>query len=294
MLKDKKTRRIALSGLPASAPALLLSAIDKGKHPALIVADDPDAAGYLYNDLCQILGQEAVQILPSGYRRDIKYGQPDPPSQILRMEAIAACSIKATRYIVSCPEGLAEKVPSPDNFQTASLQLKQGGRRLMGDVVNILLELGFCKVDYVYEPGQFARRGSILDVYSYSHELPYRIDFFDDEIDSIRSFNVETQLSEEKLESINIVGAMDKTAGQTEVSFLSYMHPDSPIWCHDLSHLKERIHTICTSGVSSSVIESGEGDAQAMQHAVDPEVFASELESRRLVLYGVRPNVTGE
>lgn len=291
LLKDKKTQRIALCGLPASAPAVLLGALDKGKHPVLVIEDDPDAAGYLYNDLCQILGADAVQILPSGFRRDIKYGQPDPPSRILRTEAIAACRSANTRYIVSCPEGLAEQVPSPQRLEVTSLPLKRGERVRMDKVTDTLLDLGFCKVDYVYEPGQFAKRGSILDVYSYSHELPYRIDFFDDEIDSIRTFNVETQLSEKHLESINIVGEIEsgENGAGMQTSFLSYIDTDTPIWCRNPERVVERVRSIASSTVSLSVIESGEGDANAMDNAVDADRFADELGSRRQVTYGVSP-----
>lgn len=289
LLKDKKLGVVALGGLPASAPALLLASLRVWKRPALVVADDPEGAGYLYNDLCQILGPEAVQILPSGYKRDIKYGQPDPPSQILRTEALAACSLASTRYIVSCPEGLAEGVPSPGRLETASLPLERGGRILMSEAVERLLALGFNKVDYVYEPGQFARRGSILDIFSYSHELPYRIDFFDDEIDSIRVFDVETQLSREQIDSVRIVGALEGRQSSALVPMLDYLDASVPVFCSDPSHLLSRIRAISEGGLSLSVLESGEGDATAMDQVVDPALFEAELARRRLVVYGVNP-----
>ena len=292
--KDSGSRAV-LAGLPASAPALLLGAMAEGKKPVvkgatLVVADDPDAAGYMYNDLVQILGPEAVQILPSGYRRDIRYGQPDAPQQILRTEALAAVSLASTRYIVTCPEGLAEMVPAREQLQSASLRLKRGERLLMGDAVQSLLDLGFNKVDYVYEPGQFARRGSILDVYSYSHELPFRVDFFDDEIDSIRVFNVETQLSEEKVEEVNIVGALETEAAKKGlVPFLDYIDPKTPLFCNDEAHLLSRIRSIASSTIATSVLESGEGDATALENVVDADSFEAEWHRRPVVLYGVNP-----
>lgn len=289
LLRDKKEKYVALGGLPASAPAVLLASLKPWKRPALVVADDPEAAGYLYNDLCQILGPEAVQIFPSGYRRDIKYGQPDPPSRILRTEALAACSAAGTRYIVSCPEGLAEMVPSPGKMEGASLPLRKGGRIQMTEAVNRLLELGFDKVDYVYEPGQFARRGSILDVFSYSHELPYRIDFFDDEIDSIRVFDVETQLSRERLDSVTVVGAIEGKGNSALVPLLDYLDPDIPLFCSDPAHLETRIRAIAEGGLSSSVLQSGEGDASAMDCVVDPDSFTAALHTRRMAVYGVNP-----
>lgn len=289
MLKDKKVKNMVWSGLAASSPALLFASLKPFKHPALIIVDDPESAGYLYNDLVQILGAEGVQILPSGYKRDIKYGQPDPPSQILRTEAIAACAVKTTRYIVTSPEGLAEMVPSPGKLEEASLVLTKGSTMLMSDAVNKLISLGFNKVDYVYEPGQFARRGSILDVFSYSHELPYRVDFFDDEIDTIRIFDIETQLSKEQTDSIAIVGALEKGDGKKE-SILAYIDPSVPVFCTSRDFAQERMRAIAEGGISKAVIESGEGDASAMDVVIDPDSFQKDLDSRRLVHFGVNPS----
>ncbi|MCM1005408.1 MAG: transcription-repair coupling factor [Prevotella sp.] len=290
LLKDKKVRGMVLSGLPASAPALLLASVKPFKGPALVVADDPESAGYLYNDLVQILGQEAVQILPSGYKRDIKYGQPDPPAQILRTEAIAACGVKGTRYIVSCPEGLAEMVPSPGQLEAASVTFTKGATMLMSEATDKLLALGFNKVDYVYEPGQFARRGSILDIFSYSHELPYRVDFFDDEIDSVRTFDVETQLSREQVNSIAVVGALEKGGAEGKASILAYLDKNVPVFCSSRQFLLERMHAIAEGGISQAVLESGEGDAEAMEAVIDPDKFEAELDERCMVLFGVNPS----
>ncbi|MCM1320087.1 MAG: transcription-repair coupling factor [Muribaculaceae bacterium] len=294
LLKDKENKMLVMSGLSASSPALLLASLKPFKHPALVVANDPEEAGYLYNDLVQILGAEAVQILPSGYKRDIKYGQPDPPSQILRTEAIAACGVKGTRFIVSCPEGLAEMVPSPGKLEEASLVFSKGGNMLMSDAVQKLISLGFIKVDYVYEPGQFARRGSILDIFSYSHELPYRVDFFDEEIDSVRTFDIETQLSREQVDSIAVVGALEKGSSGTKDSILAYIHPSVPVFCASREFVLERMRSIAEGGISQAVIESGEGDASAMDVIINPAEFEEELNKRRLVLYGVNPTAPQE
>ena len=292
LISDRKSRRFALTGLAGSAPAMLFASLHSGKRPVLVAADDPDAAGYLYHDLCQILGQDKVSILPSGYKRDIRYGQPDPPQQILRTEALGAVSSLSARFIVSCPEGLAETVPAPSRLEEASLLLRKGGRMRMSDAVDRLVQLGFVRTDYVYEPGQYSRRGSILDVFSFSHELPYRIDFFDDEIDSVRTFNVETQLSEEQTDSAGIVGGMHEDTG-SEVSFLEYLDKDSIILCRDTDWLLSRVREIAAGEISAAVIESGEGDTDAMSHTVDADRFAARLESLRIGLYGTSPR-TGE
>lgn len=287
-LRRTAARRVSLCGLAGSAPSVLMGALAldgkiKMHWPALVIADDPDQAGYLYSDLCQFLGDEAVQILPSGYRRALKYGQADAPQQILRTQALAACALPSTRYIVTCPEGLAEAVPAPEQMNASALQLKKGQRLNMSQAVDRLLELGFQKVDYVYEPGQFARRGSILDIFSYSHELPYRADFFDTEIDSLRTFDVQTQLSQDRLDSVNIVGALEGGISKNGlVPFTRYLPADAPIFCRDLDFAMGRVRAITEEKISASVIESGEGDATAMDNAVDAAALAADVEAHRL------------
>ena len=178
ILKDKSSLRIALTGLYGSAPAMLLASLPSRKSPYIVVADDFDTSGYIYHDLCQIAGEDKVGIFPSGYRRDIKYGQQDPPSQILRTETLDAWHKKTHPiWVVTSPEALAEKVPAGETLAESTLTLTTGKTADMDEVKKRLRELGFKETDYVYEPGQFAVRGSILDVYSFSGELPYRIDF---------------------------------------------------------------------------------------------------------------------
>jgi len=167
LIDDKKVRRIALKGLKGSAPAMLFAGLKARKQPFLIVADDIDAAGYIYHDLCQIAGEQSVAIFPSGYRRDIKYGQPDQPSRILRTETLDAWHRKNhPTWVVTCPEALAERVPKAETLSDRTIELKAGKTADMNAICMRLRELGFKEVDYVYEPGQFAVRGSILDVYS--------------------------------------------------------------------------------------------------------------------------------
>ncbi len=287
LLDDKGVKRITLDGLRGSAPAMLLAALPAKKYPYIIVADDIDAAGYIYHDLCQIAGESKVAIFTSGYRRDIKYGQPDPPSQILRTETLDSWNRKDhPLWVVTCPEALAEKVPSKKDLSNRTLQLTARKKADMGAVRIRLRELGFKEVDYVYEPGQFAVRGSILDVYSFSGELPYRIDFFDDEIDSIRAFNVETQLSERKLDSVSVIPAASDDASADGVSLLEFTDPSTPVFCQSVGWLESRIKTICSENLSEAVAVTGEGDAHAMEKVVDPDRFLSRLHAMKTVEFG--------
>lgn len=288
LLGDKSTRRISLSGLAGSAPAMLFASLPKLKKPLLVVADDITEAGYIYNDIRNIAGEEAVAVFPSGYKRDIKYGQIDPPSQILRTDTLDRVSTsKALKIVVTCPEALAEKVADRADLTAKTLALKVGLKIEMSEVVKRLIELGFNSVEYVYEPGQFARRGSILDVYSFAGELPYRLDFFDAEIDSIRTFNVETQLSENKLDAISVVppSAADTDSG---ISLLEFMGADTVIAAVKPDYVVERVKAISSENFSESAIIADEGDPHAMDKVVDADQFADDWSTRRQICYGVQ------
>lgn len=288
ILADKKVRKVLLSGLEGSSAAMLFAGLKPSKHPSLIIADDLDTAGYVYNDLCQILGPECVGIFPSGYKRDIKYGQPDPPSQILRTEVLNALGNRKSplRYVVSYPEALAEKVADAATIADNSVTVKVGGRMILSDLTGKLRELGFRETEYVYEPGQFARRGSIVDVYSYSCELPYRVDFFDDEVDSIRTFNVETQLSEEKLSDINILPPSSSETGEKGISLLEFVDDSTILFCQNPSYLIERIHAISGETFSTAALIADEGDDKAMEKVVDAEAFTRRFAAMKTVRYG--------
>lgn len=280
---DKRVNRITLYGLAGSAPAMLMGALpaEDGDSPVLVVGDTLDDAGYIYHDLSRVLGEGAVLMFPSGYKRAIKYGQPDPPSQIMRTEVLNRWyTDRSLRYVVTYPEALAEKVASRDTIDTHTLHLATGGTADLAETAKWLRTNGFQEVDYVYDPGHFAVRGSILDIYGYSSEEPFRIDFFGDEIESIRAFNIETQLSERKLDSIAITS---NVAQQSSGSLLTYLKDNSPIWVRDADYTVERIKAIAADSFSDSALIADEGDSEAMKQVIDPEEFATALSRHRLV-----------
>ncbi|MCH5226899.1 MAG: transcription-repair coupling factor [Muribaculaceae bacterium] len=287
VIEDKTIRKIALSGLYGSAPAMLFASLPPLKSPYIIVADDFDAAGYIYHDLCQIAGADKVGVFPSGYRRDIKYGQTDPPSQILRTETLDAWHKKNhPLWVVTSPEALAEKVPAGDQLAKNTLTLSAGKNADMDEVKKKLRELGFKETDYVYEPGQFAVRGSILDVYSFSGELPYRIDFFDDEVDSIRIFNVETQLSQQKVDTVSIIPP-DLVKDDSEgISLLEYAGKDTVVIAQSFHWMETRIKAICSETMSTAVSITGEGDENALNKTVNPDDFLYRLSLLKQVEFG--------
>lgn len=242
----------------------------------LIVGDSLDDAGNLYHDLSRILGEESVAMFPSGYKRDIKYGQVDPPNQILRVEALNRWNDgKSLRALVTYPEALAERVASRETLDRHTLHLSVGEAPGLTNSEKWLKENGFTEVDYVYEPGTFAIRGSILDIFGYSHELPYRIDFFGDEIDSIRTFNIETQLSQERLDKVAITSNVaSQSRGE---SLLDFIDPKTRIALRDERYTIERIKTIASESISTSAVIAAEGDSSAMNQVIDADQFADSI-----------------
>lgn len=278
LLKDGKTRHISLNGLVASAPALFFAAFaERCPYPIIFILEDADTAGYFHNDL-KALGIEPF-LLPSSYRRAVKYGQRDAGSEILRTETMAALSAEKTEgkplYIVTEPSALAERVVSKERLNDQTIRLETGQEVEVVALEKQLRALGFQEVDYVYEPGQFAVRGSILDVYSYSSEYPFRIDFFGDEIDTLRTFEVETQLSLQKRKQVEIVPELAQADHEQLTSFLHLLPEETLIVTKDLHYVADRIGKIFDEGFSKSAqTEQMEGKSEVEQEAIRQQMLA--------------------
>ncbi len=290
-----KANRVVVDGLAGSAAAMMFTALPKGATPYLIIANDLDEAGYIYHDLCQLTSEAQVLLFPSGYKRDIKYGQVDAPQEILRTEVLNRWHTDGDlRWVVTYPEALAEKVVPRESIEKSTVTLEVGKEEDLTQVSVRLRELGFQEVDYVYEPGQFSVRGSILDVYSYSNEYPYRIDFFGDEIDSVRTFNVETQLSQERLQSVSIINNTSMQAAGAGVSLLDFVGTDVTLLVRDINWLIQRVEAIGKETMSQSAIEAQECDSEAMLKVVDVPQFLTTLNAmRRLEFYYGESLATG-
>ncbi len=245
-VKDSSVKRIFAGGLCASAPAMVASALFRNTLlNYLYVLNDAEEAGYFYHDLTQVQGVDRVLFFPSSFRRAIKYGQRDAANEILRTEVLSALRSQKgdPLLIVTYPEALCEKVVSPEKLDDHTLKLSVGERVDLSFVSEVLRSYGFQKVDYVYEPGQYALRGSIVDVFSFASEWPYRIDFFGDEVESIRSFEVETQLSREALQQISIIPEL-RMQEDALIQFLDFLAPDTVLASKDYLYLCQRVHTV--------------------------------------------------
>ena len=292
---------------------------------AVFVLQDNDEAGYFYHDLTQILGTDNVLFFPSSYRRAVKYGQRDAANEILRTETLSrlaaltsvdtqkastgkgagknADSAAEALYVVTCPEALSELVVSKRRLDERTINIAVGDIIDFADLGRQMREFGFKEVDYVYEPGQFAMRGSIIDVYSYSSELPFRIDFFGDEVDTIRTFEVADQLSKDAKQQVRIVPELAQLTEEKQ-PFTSLLPDDALLVMKDRLYLCSTIEQIYSDGFSQQAMtERLEGATEVEQqqimrdmrkenNLVSPTRFREEICRFRLVEFGAKPTGT--
>mgnify|MGYP003190232737 CR=1 FL=1 len=334
-ISDESVRHVFLSGLLASSASVFFSAVaervngKKNAKPktqncdaqsqklniqhstfntltAIFVLQDNEEAGYFYHDLTQILGTDNVLFFPSSYRRAVKYGQRDAANEILRTETLSRLSAQTAAealYVVTCPEALSELVVSKRRLDERTINIAVGDIVDFADLGRKMREFGFKEVDYVYEPGQFAMRGSIIDVYSYSSELPFRIDFFGDEVDTIRTFEVADQLSKDSKQQVRIVPELAQLTEEKQ-PFTSLLPEDTLLVMKDRLYLCSTIEKIYNDGFSQQAItERLEGATEVEQqqimrdmrkenNLVSPSKFREEICRFRLVEFGAQPTVT--
>lgn len=242
--------RLSLQGLVGSSVPMLFSALtEKISNVQLCVFEDKDTAAYFHNDVKQMLHSDDVLFFPSSYKRSVQYKQSDNANIILRtnvLNRLNEYSQKSNKplVIVSHSEALTEKVSSKENIDDNTLHIQVGEKINIEFIHEVLVEYGFDLVDFVYEPGQFALRGGLVDVFSFTAEHPYRIDFFGDEVDSIRSFEVESQLSKDKFQKISILPNLETRAGGKKNSLIDILPQNSNIWCGNIPFISDKISEI--------------------------------------------------
>ena len=310
LLQENRGSNIFLQGQQASATPLLFAAVaTEIKQTFLFVLQDADEAGYFYHDLTQVMGTQNVLFFPSSFKRSVKYGQRDSANEILRTEVLARVSardkqVTESLLIISYPEALSELVVSKQHLDERRLSLKTGQQQIdITDIAHKLREYGFQEVDYVYEPGQYSVRGSILDVYSFSCENPFRIDFFGREIDTIRTFEVQDQLSKDKLNEIEIVPEL-ATLTTERVSFLNFLPSNSVMVYKDFAYIRDVIAHVYDEGYSKQAItEQLEGATEIEQKQIidelnkektllSPSQFAQQAATFRTIEFGIHAGKT--
>lgn len=322
-VNDESVKHLFLKGMVASsAPVFFAAAASRtgndkkrAQKPltAVFILQDNDEAGYFYHDLTQILGTDNVLFFPSSYRRAVKYGQRDAANEILRTETLSRLSAAHTAgkgkdkpgflYVVTCPEALSELVVSKRNLDERTISIGVGDIVNLTDLGRKMRSLGFEEVDYVYEPGQFAMRGSIVDVYSYSSELPFRIDFFGDEVDTIRTFEVADQLSKDSKETVQIVPELAQTVTDKQ-PFTAMLPEDALLVFKDRLYLCSAIEQIYDNGFSKQAFtERLEGATEMEQEQILREMrkennlvsgveFRKAISGFRFVEMGAHPSGT--
>ena len=299
----KSVKTIFLEGLMCSSAPMVFAALMSKAKPSttLFVMQDAEEAGYFYHDLVQLLDDKQVLFFPSSYRRAIKYAQRDAANEILRTEVLSKLSaITLPLLIVTYPEAIAELVISKKQLDDQTLVMHQGDVLDVDATLESLRSLGFHEVDYVYEPGQFALRGSILDVYSYSSEFPFRIDLFGDDIDSIRTFEVETQLSKDKCEQVEIVPEIGLMETE-KIPFLSFLPESTMLVAKDFLYVRDAIDRTYQEGFSQQALterleSATEMEEQAIRMEMKKEIqlisgqtFTRDMTGFRRIEIGHRP-----
>ena len=329
-VEDETIRRLFLQGLVASSAPMLFSSIAGSLRRTIVfILNDADEAGYFYNDLNTSVGngvqdadiaaaslpEEGTYVplfFPSSYRRAVKYGQKDAASEILRTEVLSKLAAMhgvegetepvKPLLIVTYPQAVSELVVSQSHLDERRITLRTSQQTDVTALVHRLRDLGFKEEDYVYEPGQFALRGSILDVYSFSSELPFRIDFFGNEIDTIRTFSVEDQLSKGRLNQIEIVPEL-VSLETDKVPFLQFVPDNALLVMRDPAFVYDTLCKTYNEGFSTQAMTERLGDATELEQAqirqemtrenilCRPTQFSDDVARLRVIEYGQRPSV---
>lgn len=329
-VEDETIRRLFLQGLVASSAPMLFSSIAGSLRRTIVfILNDADEAGYFYNDLNTSVGngvqdadiaaaslpEEGTYVplfFPSSYRRAVKYGQKDATSEILRTEVLSKLAAMhgmegetepvKPLLIVTYPQAVSELVVSQSHLDERRITLRTSQQTDVTALVHRLRDLGFKEEDYVYEPGQFALRGSILDVYSFSSELPFRIDFFGNEIDTIRTFSVEDQLSKGRLNQIEIVPEL-VSLETDKVPFLQFVPDNALLVMRDPAFVYDTLCKTYNEGFSTQAMTERLGDATELEQAqirqemtrenilCRPTQFSDDVARLCVIEYGQRPAV---
>ncbi|EGV32097.1 hypothetical protein HMPREF9431_01129 [Segatella oulorum F0390] len=278
LLRTSTRGTVYADGLVGSSAPLVFAALaDRVPSTFVFILQDEDEAGYFYHDLQQIKGDGEVFFFPSSFKRAVKYGQRDSANEILRTEVLTRLSTHADAaeplLVVSYPEALAEWVVGKQQLNERRLSLKVGQAIDLTEVVHALRELGFTETDYVYEPGQFAVRGSLLDVFSFSCEDPFRVDFFGKEVDSIRTFEIQDQLSKTKCNAVEIVPELS-TLEAHRVSFFKFLPENSVLVTKDFAFVSETVGKIYEEGFSKQALTEKLAGATEMEQQEIRQTFS--------------------
>jgi len=297
-LGPETIQHLQAKGLSGSFTALLMAAtLEASERTQLIVANDKEEAAYLLNDLELLLGGERVLFYPGSYRRPYQVEETDNANVLMRAEVLNRLSSRRKpAVVVSYPDALFEQVITRKQLNSNTFTLRQGDTLSLDFLNETLFEYHFERVDFVAEPGQFSVRGGIVDVFSFAHDDPFRIEFFGDEVDSIRSFDIETQLSQEEKKKLSLIpNVEDKTLLEKREPFLDYVGARTLVWIKSLPLTSKRLDELFAKAENAYAELRGE-----ISQSAPAELFVSgaaleeKLESLATVEWGGDPRLAGD
>lgn len=293
ILRKSEKQNLQLKGLTGSSSGLLAATLcSQIEKPSLFILNDKEEASYFFDDLVNIFGSEKVLFFPSSYKRQIDFENIDNVGIVSRTEVLNKLSeASSNTLVVSYPEALVERVITKSNLQNNTLKLHVGEKVSLDFILEVMFEYEFERSDFVYGPGQFAVRGSIIDVFSFSSENPFRIDFFGNEVESIRSFNVDTQLSIKKYDDIIIIpNFKGGLVQESKVSFFEFIPQDTLLWIRDTSYAAGRIDNIYTLTKQSYREVTGLNDSKVIdtinELLIDKQIFLGNLNCFSTIEFG--------
>jgi len=275
--KDCETSHIHLKGLVGSSSAFSANGVYQNfPIDQLFILNDKEEAAYFFNDLEHIVGEEKVLFFPSSYRRPYEIEETDNSNILLRAEVLNALSKKSnTKLVVTYPDALSEKVVTKKNLEKNTLKIKVEDELSLDFINDALYEYGFEREDFVVSPGQFSIRGGIVDVFSFSNDNPYRIEFFGDEVNSIRTFDPVTQLSIKEYQRVSIIPNVQTTLiEESRESFLEFLPKNSLIWIKDAQLTTEQIQ----HDFDKAIAAYSDTESSPLKHLQPIELFTNKEE----------------
>ena len=242
-------QKISLKNLYGSSPAFIINAVFQHSITSqlnhVVVCEDAESAAYFHNTIENLSGALDIFYFPSSFKNKKNYRLLNSSHVMLRTESLTRWSAGGNKKIlITYPEALFEKVVLPKTLSGNMIYIKSGDAIDVDGLMEKFVRYGFERTDFVYEPGQFALRGGILDIYSFGNEKPYRVELFGNDVDSIRIFDPETQLSERKLLQVTIIPNVETQFDETEkVSFFDFIPSNTVIWLQDWDFINERLIT---------------------------------------------------
>ena len=253
LLLTLNAQNAVLEGAVGSLPAVLSACLFEERDGMQVcLLNDREEAAYFYNDLVELLGEKQVLFFPSSYRRSVRYPQTDPANIILRTSALNRIARHQKLLVVTYPDAVIEKVTSSKNIRKKTFSTHVGDAPGIELLQEMLEDFKFERVEFVEDPGQYAIRGGIVDVYSFSNDYPFRLSFFDDEIESIRTFDLENQLSLSSIEKVTIIPELSTENGKDLISLFECMGEEALVLSANLKYISDYIKTLKEETVNNS------------------------------------------